>query len=41
MNQEVTMKVEFRAVIEEPSGSLFTVMAYDKPYRESWRDDIE
>lgn len=33
------MTVEFQAVIE--NDKLYTVTLFDKPYRESWRDDIE
>ena len=33
------MTVEFQGVIE--SDKLYTVTLFDKPYRESWRDDIE
>lgn len=38
-NQSCTMKVEFKAV--QDNDALFTLTMYDKPYRESWRDDID
>ena len=37
--QTCTMNIEFKAVEED--GTLLKAIAYDKPYRESWRDDIE
>lgn len=38
-NCSCTVTVEFQAVTE--NDKLFTVTLCDKPYRESWRDDIE
>lgn len=38
-SQSCTVTVEFQAVTE--NDKLFTVTFFDKPYRESWRDDIE
>ena len=39
-NKSCTMSVEFRAVADD-KGDLFTLIDGDRPYRESWRDDIE
>lgn len=38
-NRICTMSVDFHAV-EDDNGSLFTLIDADRPYRESWRDDI-
>lgn len=39
-NQICTMSVEFQAVSDD-KDVLFTLIDADRPYRESWRDDIE
>ena len=39
ITSQCTIAVEFQAVTE--NDKLFTVTLCDKPYRESWRDDIE
>ena len=37
-SQSCTVTVDFQAVAE--NDKLFTAIPFDKPYRESWRDDI-
>ena len=38
IGRECTMSVEFRAV--EDNGVLFELIDADRPYKESWRDDL-
>ena len=39
-NQTCTMSVDFQAVVDD-NGALFTLIDAERPYRESWRDDVE
>ena len=39
-NRTCNMSVDFHAV-EDDDGRLFTLIDASRPYRESWRDDIE
>ena len=38
-NNTCVMSVDFHAVVDD-HGALFTLIDADRPYRESWRDDI-
>lgn len=38
-NKTCTMSVDFQAV-EDDKGVLFTLIEAERPYRESWRDDV-
>lgn len=39
-NKTCTMSVDFQAVADD-KDVLFTLIDADRPYKESWRDDIE
>lgn len=39
-NKTCTMSVDFQAVADD-KDVLYTLIDADRPYRESWRDDIE
>ena len=39
-NKTCTMSIDFQAVVDD-KDVLFTLIDAERPYRESWRDDVE